>query len=80
MQKYDFAIVPDKDRNNVLVGGVASRAEYALTCSKPEWGEKVENLSFLYFHTTLNPLILIFFSTTRIWDPAIVIPKSNTDE
>ena len=46
MQKYDFAIVPDKDRNNVLVGGVASRAEYTLTCSKPEWGKESGKFPF----------------------------------
>lgn len=41
-----FAILLDKDRNNVLVGGVASRAEYALTCSKPEWGKESGKLLF----------------------------------
>ena len=64
-----FAIVLDKDRNNVLVGGVASRAEYALTCSKPEWGKESGKLLFPLLNayggrgSSLNPLFLIFFST-----------------
>lgn len=58
MQKYDFAIVPDKDRNNVLVGGVASRAEYALTCSKPEWGK--ESGKFLFPLLAYKPKPLNF--------------------
>lgn len=58
MQKYDFAIVPDKDRNNVLVGGVASRAEYALTCSKPEWGKKSGQFLFPLLSYKPKPLNL----------------------
>ena len=69
MQKYDFAIVPDDRNNNVLVGGVTSRAEYAVVCSKPEWGNesgkfifplhaykpKPLNLNFLLNHADLGP-------------------------
>ena len=58
MQKYDFAIVPGKNRNNVLVGGVASRAEYALTCSKPEWGK--ESGKFLFPLLAYEPKPLNF--------------------
>ena len=58
MQKYDFAIVPDKDRNNVFVGGVASRAEYALTCSKPEWGKESGQFLFPLLSYKPKPLNL----------------------
>lgn len=33
-------------RNSVLVGGLAPRAEYALTCPKLEWGKEIGKLLF----------------------------------
>lgn len=60
-------------RNNVLVGGLAPRAEYALTCPKLEWEKESGKLLFPLLNAfkgggggSLSPLIVIFFSTARI--------------